>query len=98
MSGILNLEELKNDIKGSYHRLLNWIFDEINILEIDLTDFKYSPTSLQLELPTLYQTIKLLMDETFATKDRQLKPLLAYFELRARICKDYIEGKVVSMN
>ena len=34
-------------------------------LEEGLVDSVYNPASLQLKLPKLYQTIELLMDETF---------------------------------
>jgi hypothetical protein len=50
--------------------------------------------SMRLLLPDISQTIKVLMDATFKTKDQELKPLLAYMELRLRECKDYIEQRL----
>jgi hypothetical protein len=39
--------------------------------------YMYDSIALQAQLPRLYETIKLLMDETFKTDDQELKPLLA---------------------
>ncbi|NQT71994.1 MAG: hypothetical protein HQ553_04390 [Chloroflexi bacterium] len=49
---------------------------------------------MQAELPNLYQTIKLLMDETFKTKDQELRTLLAYMEMRLRECKQVMEERL----
>ncbi len=49
-------------------------------------------------LTELYRIIKRLMDETFKTKDPDLKPLLAYMELRARKCKECIERRLAVRN
>ena len=70
--------------------------DYLKNLEENL--YNYNSVALQAELPKLYQTIKLLMDETFHTQDQELKPLLAYMELRLRNCKQYIEEELAVRN
>jgi len=67
------------------------ISNYLNNLENSLNSQDYSPTTLQTELSKIYETIKLLMDETFKAKDRELKIQLAYMELRLRKCRDKIE-------
>jgi len=42
--------------------------------------------AIQLHLTELYRIIKLLMDETFRTKDQRQKIILASLEYRARQC------------
>lgn len=49
-----------------------------------------SPISFQAELPISYETIKLLMDKTFKTKDIKLKTLLAYMEMRSKKCWELV--------
>lgn len=63
-------------------------------LEDSLNSQDSPSASFQTELPKLYETIKLLMDETFKTKDQDLKSLLAYMELRLRTCREIIEGQL----
>ena len=67
-------------------------------IEENIYTGNYDSIALQAELPKLYQTIKLLMDETFKTEDQELKPLLAYMELRLRTCKQYIEEELAVRN
>ena len=70
------------------------IGDYLKNLENRLNSQVFTPTSFQIELPKLYQTIKLLMNETSKTKDKKLKRLLAYMELRLRKCKKVIEERL----
>jgi hypothetical protein len=56
------------------------------------------PTALRLYLDKLYATIKLLMDETFKTKDQELKVILASLEYNARRCKQIIEERLAVRN
>ena len=46
------------------------------------------------EYPILYSKIELLMNETFKTKDNDLKVLLAYIELQARECMEFIKRRM----
>jgi hypothetical protein len=46
----------------------------------------------------LHLIIKRLMDATFQTTDRRLKPLLATLEMKARRCKDCIETRLAVRN
>jgi len=59
-------------------------------LEKELVEPIYNPASLQLQLPTLYQTIELLMNTTYQTEGRKLKPLLTSLEMRLRKCEQVI--------
>lgn len=52
------------------------------------------PTALQPYLSELYRVIKLLMDETFRTKDQRQKVILASLEYKARQCKQMIEERL----
>ena len=70
------------------------IGDYLKELEEGLVEPVYNPASLQLQLPKLYKTIELLMNETFKTKDQELKPILAYMEVRLRECKKEIEERL----
>ena len=70
----------------------------IKDLEEGLYEWDYDYIAMQTEYPKLYQTKKTLMDATFKTKDPDLKPLLAYMELKARKCKDCIERRTAVRN
>ena len=70
----------------------------LNHLEIDLSESNFDSVALQIEMPKLYQTIKLLMDETFKTKDKKLKSLLAYMEMRLRKCLKVVEMELGGRN
>lgn len=70
------------------------IGDYLKSLEYSLSTPDSNPTSFQTELSRIYETIKLLMDETFKTKDQELKSLLAYMELRMRKCRDIVEERL----
>ena len=50
--------------------------------------------AMRLHLTELYRVIERLMDATFATKDQDLKVLLATMEKRAREYKQQIEGRL----
>ncbi len=63
-------------------------------LEISLKNADYSTTSLQAELSKIYETIKLLMDETSQTEDKEEKLLLAYMEMRFRDIRDMVESRL----
>lgn len=52
----------------------------------------------QMQLNELYRIIERLMDETFKTKDRQLKVLLASLEYKARQYKQQIEARLAVRN
>ena len=70
----------------------------IKDLEEGLYEWDYDRIAMQTEWSKLYETIKLLMNETFKTKDQELKPILAIIELRARRCKNCIERRVGMRN
>jgi len=70
------------------------IGDYLKNLENRLNSQDSSPTYLHTELSKIYETIKLLMDETFKAKDKELKILLAYMELRLRRYRDEIEERL----
>jgi hypothetical protein len=74
------------------------IADYVKELEEGLIGGDYDHIAMQAELPYLYQVIKRLMDATFKTNDRQLKPLLATIEYKARKCKQCIEDRMVVKN
>lgn len=67
-------------------------------LEENLYEDNYDSIAVRAELPNLYQTIKLLMDETFKTEDQELKTLLAYMEMRLRKCKQVMEDRLGMRN
>lgn len=67
------------------------IADYVKDLEEGLVEWDYDRIAVQTELPYLYQLIKRLMDSTFKTGNRQLKPLLATIEYKARKCKQCID-------
>jgi len=50
--------------------------------------------AINTEYPILHQKIELLMNETFKTKDKDLKVLLAYIELQARECLEFIKRRM----
>lgn len=54
--------------------------------------------AMQLQLQELHRIIKILMDETFNAKDKELKTILAVLEQRAREYKDEIEKKLALRN
>ena len=49
-------------------------------------------------LTEIEQVIGTLNDETFKTKDQELKPLLATLELKTRKCKECIERRLTVRN
>lgn len=53
---------------------------------------------MNLYLGELYKVIQTLMDETFNTKDQELKVLLATLEYKARKCKQHIEARLAVRN
>lgn len=67
-------------------------------LEEGLVEWDYRGITTLGHLTELYRIIERLMDETFKTKDPDLKPLLAYMELRARKCKECIERRLAVRN
>ena len=77
---------------------LKQLTDYIKDLAEGLVEWDYDHISMQAELPKIYETIKLLMDETFKTKDQDLKPVLAYMEMKLRKCKDHIEKRLAVRN
>ena len=70
----------------------------IKNLEIELSEQNFDSVALQIEMPKLHQTIKLLKDETFTTKDKKLKTLLAYMEMRLRKCLRVVEMELGGRN
>ncbi len=74
------------------------IADYVLDLEEGLYEWDYDQMALQTEYSKLYCTIKTLMDLTFKTTDRKLKPALAMLEMRARKCKQYIEKRLAVRN
>jgi hypothetical protein len=68
------------------------IAEYVKELQAGLFDMTY--VGIALEYPILYAKIELLMNETFKTKDKDLKVLLAYIELQARECLEYIKRKM----
>jgi hypothetical protein len=50
------------------------------------------------DLTKLHLTIKPLMDASFRTSDRKLKPFLATLEMKARRYKDCIETRLAVRN
>ena len=73
------------------------IGDYLKDLEEGLVEWDYDQIAMQAEMPYLYQVIKQLMDATFKA-DQDLKPLLAYMELKARKCMDCIELRTAVRN
>ena len=67
-------------------------------LEEGLYEWDYRGMTALYRLPELYRIIKLLMDETFRAKDKQLKVLLATLEYKARKCKECIERRLAVRN
>jgi hypothetical protein len=55
-------------------------------------------TTMQIEVTELHKVIALLMDETFKTKDQELKILLATLEYKARQYKQIIEERLAVRN
>ena len=74
------------------------IGDYVKELEEGLVEWDYDHIAVQTELPYLYQIIQRLMDTTYKTDDRQLKPLLATLEYKARKCKQCIEERLAVRN
>jgi hypothetical protein len=74
------------------------IGDYIKDLEESLYEWDYDQIAMQTEWSYLYKIIQRLMDATFKTKDQDLKPLLAYMELKARKCKECIEQRLAVRN
>lgn len=74
------------------------IADYIKDLEegLDLLDYRGLP--MLGALNRLYEIIKRLMDATNETDDKQLKPLLATLEYKARLCKQCIERRLAVKN
>jgi hypothetical protein len=67
-------------------------------LEEGLYEWDYTGLTAQRKLDELYPIIKALMDETFKTKDQQLKVILASLEYKARKCKECIEQRTAVRN
>ncbi len=67
-------------------------------LEEGLYEWDYRGMTALYRLPELYRIIKLLMDETFKAKDKQLNVLLATLEYKARKCKECIERRLAVRN
>jgi len=63
-----------------------------------LYEWDYRGMTALYRLPELYRIIKLLMDETYKAKDKQLKVLLATLEYKARKCKICIERRLAVRN
>ncbi len=74
------------------------IADYLKDLEEGLYEWDYDNIAMQTEYPKLYEVVKTLMDETFKTKDQQLKVLLATLEYKARKCKQHIEQRLAVRN
>jgi len=74
------------------------IGDYLKDLEEGLYEWDYRGMTALYRLPELYRIIKLLMDETFKAKDKQLKVLLATLEYKARKCKECIERRLAVRN
>ena len=74
------------------------IGDYLKDLEEGLVEWDYDQIAMQTEMPYLYQVIKQLIDATFKTRDQDLKPVLAYMELKARECKECIERRLTIRN
>ena len=74
------------------------IADYLKDLEEGLVELDYQGITTQGQLTELYRIIKILMDETFKTKDKKLKVLLATLELKARKCKQCIETRTACRN
>ena len=74
------------------------IGDYLKDLEEGLYEWDYRGMAVLYRLPELYRIIKLLMDETFKAKDKQLKVLLATLEYKARKCKESIERRSAVRN
>jgi len=53
-----------------------------------------APGIQQMQLNELYRIVKRLMDETFKTKDQQLKVLLASLEYKAHKCRECVERRL----
>jgi hypothetical protein len=62
----------------------------IDELESQLYEWDDGPISWQCELKTLQDTIKILMNRTYKSKDTTEKIVLATLEYRARRCRDCI--------
>ncbi len=67
-------------------------------LEEGLYEWDYRGITTLGHLTEVYRIIKLLMDETFKAKDKQLKVLLATLEYKARKCKECIERRLAVRN
>ena len=74
------------------------IGDYIKDWEERLAESLYDRIALEIELPEFHRVIKRLMDETFKTKDQDLKVLLATLEYKARKCKECIERRMAVRN
>jgi hypothetical protein len=74
------------------------IGDYLKEVEEGIYGGDYDYIGMQAILPDIYETIQVLIDATFKTKDQELKPVLAYMELRLRKCKDYIEQRLAVRN
>ena len=74
------------------------IGDYLKDLEEGLVEWDYRGITTQGHLTELYRIIETLMNETFRTKDQDLKPLLATLEYKARKCKECIERRLAVRN
>jgi len=75
--------------KAEIKRIAEYLKD----LEEGLYEWEYHGITTQGHLTKLYGIIEQLMQATFETRDRQLKPLLATLEYKARKCKECIEAR-----
>lgn len=80
--------------KSEIKRVANYLKD----LEEGLYEWDYRGVPTLGHLTELYRIIPRLMDATFKTKDQELKVLLATLELKARKCKECIEGRLAVRN
>ena len=74
------------------------VADYLKDLEEGLYEWDYRGITTLRDLTELYRIIKLLMNETFETKDKRLKVLLATLEYKARKCKECIERRLAVRN
>ncbi len=87
-----------NEVIGISKERIRDIGNYIKDLEEGLCECDYGSISMQTEYSNVYDTIKTLMDLSYKTDDRKLKPMLANMELRARKCLDRIERKTAMRN
>jgi hypothetical protein len=77
---------------------IKFFADYIEDLEERLYLGDYDHISIQAELPYLCQLIRLFMDDTFISRNKHEKVLLATLKMRARKCKEFIEERMALKN